>query len=987
MTHRPSARSRAPRATVTLLVAPALAVALTLASVVPAHAAPAPDYLLDASDPPGSYSVENLAADRTSENFFYRIPALAHLGGGVVVAAWDARPGSAADAPNPNSIMQRRSTDNGATWGPATIIAAGKLGDASGEKYGYSDPSYVHDRETGRLFAFFVYSKDQGFHGSAYGNDDADRQVISSAVIQSDDGGVTWSQPRLITDVTKPANGTTTGGVYTPVAGDVRANFATSGEGIQLRYGTYAGRLVQQFAGAVRQANGSVVIQAYSVYSDDHGATWAKGENVGTGMDENKVVELSDGRVMLNSRDSENGRYRKVAISSDGGATYGAVTQDLELPDPTNNASIVALHPEAAEGTADARKLLFTNSNNGVNGNRVNGAVRISCDDGQTWPGLRGIDTGSFAYSSATLLDDGRIGVLWERNYTSDMPFSSFDEAWLSYVCAPLSVPEQTLTPGVEAVVPVTVTNQEQATLTGDVTFHTPSGWTADSVPVEGLAPGASATVDVRLTAPAGATGTQRLQAAFTASDGRLSQFTSTLRLPAATNLGLTLTSTSTSPERDVAADPYHAGDVLSFSLRVTSTAGVATLVTPKEANFTTGFLPTACRWQNLAALGAYNCTTPRRTLTADDIARGWFAPEFSFTVAPMSDTAAAVTVTHTGAPVVLRDGVLGATVTGARTDASRDLVTDPYAAGEQVPYAFRIDSTSPVTATVAPTSGSFAPFVPPGSGNCRFSSLPSFGGYDCGTPRHTVTQEDLERGYFDATTVWTVTAAGQATASVTVDAAEVDVIARDPRIGGSTVGTWQDVNADGVATVGDTVTWTTRVENTGNVRLDAVTAGDLEEASLAATESEVAETSTVALTSADITAGAVAPPVVAATAENGSRSVEASITGGPLELVVPDAWAEGITYLAGDRVQHAGAQWVASWWTHAQTPGDPSGPRQEFATDETGSTLWTPPRIFTAGAVVVHDGESFVAKWWTRDQRPGQAWGPWQATAGPAKD
>ncbi|MFE5409461.1 exo-alpha-sialidase [Microbacterium sp. NPDC056569] len=981
MTHRPSHRHRrTPRAMTTLLAAPAVVVALTLASVVPAHAAPAPEYLLDPSDPPGTYSVQNLAADRTSANFFYRIPALAHLGDGVVVAAWDARPGSAADAPNPNSIMQRRSTDNGATWGPATIIAAGRLGDANGAKYGYSDPSYVHDRETGRLFAFFVYSKDQGFHGSAYGNDEADRQVISSAVIHSDDGGVTWSEPRLITDVTKPANGTVTGGVYTPVAGDVRANFATSGEGIQLRYGAYAGRLIQQFAGTVRQANGSVAIQAYSVYSDDHGATWHKGENVGTGMDENKVVELSDGRVLLNSRDSDNGRYRKVAMSTDGGATYGAVTQDLELPDPTNNASIVRLHPDAAEGTADARKLLFTNSNNGANGNRVNGAVRVSCDDGQTWPGLRGIDTGSFAYSSATVLDDGRIGVLWERNYTSDMPFSSFDEAWINYVCAPLSVPEQALAPGVESVVPVTVTNQEQTALSGAVTFHTPSGWTADTVAVEGIAPGASTTVDVRVTAPAGAAGTQRLQAAFTVTDGRLSQFTSTLRLPAATNLGLTLTSASTSPTRDVVANPYVEGDVLSFSLRVTSTAGVATLVTPKEANFTTGFLPTACRWQNLAPLGAYNCTTPKRTLTADDIARGWFTPEFSFTVAPMSDTAAAVTVTHTGAPVALRDGVLGATITGARADASRDLAADPYAVGEQVPYSFRVDSTSPVTSTVAPTSGRFAPFVPPGAGNCRFTGLAAFAGYDCATPRHTVTQADLDRGYFDATSSWTVTAVGQTTASVTVEAPEVDVIARDPRIGGATVGTWQDVNGDGVATVGDTVTWTTRVENTGNVRLDAVTAGDLERTSLAPGESEVAETSTVVLASADIATGEVAAPVIAATASNGARAVGADIAGPAMVLAVPGAWSAGVTYLAGERVQYAGTQWVASWWTRAQTPGDPSGPWQEFATDESGATLWTPSRIYTAGEVVEHDGESFVAKWWTRNQRPGQAWGPWQA-------
>ena len=119
-------------------------------------------------------------------------------------------------------------------------------------KYGYSDPSYVYDAEAGKVFAFFVYSKDQGFGGSQFGNDDADRTVISSAVIESSDGGVTWSQPRLITNVTKPGTSKTS-----PVAGDVRSNFASSGEGIQLKYGQYKGRLIQQYAGDIRQADGT----------------------------------------------------------------------------------------------------------------------------------------------------------------------------------------------------------------------------------------------------------------------------------------------------------------------------------------------------------------------------------------------------------------------------------------------------------------------------------------------------------------------------------------------------------------------------------------------------------------------------------------------------------------------------------------------------------------------------------------------------------
>lgn len=627
---------------------------LVLALTVPANAAfaaPTPGYLTDPNADPGDYSATNIAADRTSANFFYRIPALAHLGDGVVLASWDARPGSAADSPNPNSIIQRRSTDNGRTWSDLEIIAAGKAGAG---QFGYSDPSYVVDHESGTVFAFFVYSKDQGFGGSAWGNDDANRQVISAAVIQSDDQGVTWSEPRLITDVAKAANGTTANGVYTPVAGDVKGFFATSGEGIQLKYGEHAGRLIQQYAGVVMQPSGQTAIQSYSVYSDDNGATWERGAYVGTGMDENKVVELSDGTVMLNSRDSANGRMRKVALSTDGGQTYGPVTSDAELPDPTNNASITRLHPDAAQGSADARKLLFTNSNNGANANRVNGAVRLSCDDGQTWPGLRQINTGSFGYSTATAIGDGRIGVLWEGNYTNNMQFSSFDEAWLNAVCAPLSVPATTIDAGAATTVPVTVTNQESTALTGTVSFFTGSGWSASDAQVTDLAPGASTTVQVSVIAPASTTGAQKLQASFTASDGRVSQATASLTVNRPSVLGATLSVTNTSAPRDVKAAPYTVGEQLSFRTRVVSTYDGETVVTPAATTFSTGFAPTACRWLKLPAYDAYNCATPRHTITQADIDRGWYAPQFSFTVAPTAG-GAPVTVTHTGTQVPLK--------------------------------------------------------------------------------------------------------------------------------------------------------------------------------------------------------------------------------------------------------------------------------------------------------------------------------------------
>ena len=137
-------------------VAGLLGLGLVAGSGLPASAAPIPPN--SPATAPGAFAESNIAADRTSSNFFYRIPALTHLGGGVVLAAWDARPGSSADAPNPNSVVQRRSTDGGNTWGPLQVMAAGHVGDATGPKFGYSDPSYVYDAEAGKVFAFFAVS-------------------------------------------------------------------------------------------------------------------------------------------------------------------------------------------------------------------------------------------------------------------------------------------------------------------------------------------------------------------------------------------------------------------------------------------------------------------------------------------------------------------------------------------------------------------------------------------------------------------------------------------------------------------------------------------------------------------------------------------------------------------------------------------------------------------------------------------------------------
>lgn len=780
-------RQLTPRASVAGLVA----ATLLASALAPATAAETPTPAAAAS---ASYTEQVLA--KSGDNGidpelgrYYRIPALADLGNGVVLASYDGRP-DGGDSPSPNSIVQRRSTDGGKTWAAPTYIARGQVARNGNLRYGFSDPSYIVDKVTGDVFAFFVYSKDVSFQGSGFGNDDADRNITSAAVAVSKDKGLTWSMDPgnmpnlppadyaagsdfagydgpLITDVVKPV-GTTVGNQNN--VGGVAGVFAASGEGIQLQYGAHKGRLIQQFTGKVKQADGSTPYQAYSVYSDDHGKTWQRGAFVGTGMDENKTVELSNGDVMLNSRASSGGQGgRKIAISSDGGQTYGPVTVDTNLVDPVNNASITRMFPNAAQGSADAKMLLFSNANS--NSGRSNGTIRYSCNDGKTWSAGKQFKAGYMAYSTTTALSDGSFGILYESDGNA-ITFGKYNAEWLEIDCG--AVLDATLTGnalsaanGASFDATLTVRNNAATTLSGaTATFTAKAGWAFGSVVVPDVAAGASVDVKVPVTVP----------------------------------------------------DFMKAGNV---SLTANLALGASTLSIPVQLTVTGG------------------ATT----------------------------------------------NIVGLDIKGAAGEPTRNLTTNPYAVGNNVPYTFNVSSLSNIGVNAVPTAGNFSPLVPAdlggavNAGNCRWNNLAVGASYSCATPRHLVTADELADGFFVPNSTWNAVGSGATTKTYTITGAEVDLIDRKPSLslsyaGGEVV----DVDGSGFASVGDTVTYTSVVTNNGNVRLTAVTGFGAETFALAAGESKTA-TSLYTLTEADVAANKVAAKGLAVNAKNGNKVAAASVS------------------------------------------------------------------------------------------------------------
>ncbi len=250
-----------------------------------------------------------------------------------------------------------------------------------------SDPSMIVDRETGEIFLF-------------YNSMDLDREpgVYRLHVKRSGDQGRSWSDAEDLTpQISKPQ-----------WRNDFQ--FITSGRGTQTRSGALLHTLVNLKNGV------------FLFGTDDHGTTWRLFDTPLQPGDESKVVELADGRWMVNSRVSKSG-LRYVHLSNDRGKTW-KTNPEPGLIDPGCNASLIR-YTAVAEGH-DKNRLLFSNAKSP--NRRKNLTVRLSYDEGATWTEGKTIYTEGSAYSSLTVLENGDIGLLFEKDDYRKSPLS--DSPW-----------------------------------------------------------------------------------------------------------------------------------------------------------------------------------------------------------------------------------------------------------------------------------------------------------------------------------------------------------------------------------------------------------------------------------------------------------------------------------------------------------------------------------------------------------------------------
>ncbi len=341
----------------------------------------------------------------------YRIPGMVVTAKGTVLAYCEARRTGKSDW-DTIDILLRRSTDGGKTWSPPVKISdvpgphvknpvalEKKL--ATPEDVTYNNAVAFPDRD-GSVHLLYCLEYSRCFY------------------LRSDDDGVTWSKPNEITaafDKFRPEY-------------DWKVIATGPAHGIQLKNG----RLVVPIwmsTGTGGHAHRPSVTSV--LYSDDHGATWVRGDIAVPNTEEwvfpneTVIVELVDGRVMLNVR-TESKTHRRLAVYSRDGATkWSRPRFDEALLEPICMASIARFSARPAN---DKNRILFANPDNlerldgkaepGKSRDRRNLSIKLTYDEGKTWPVNKPLEPGYSAYSDLAVLPDGTILCLYERGRESD---------------------------------------------------------------------------------------------------------------------------------------------------------------------------------------------------------------------------------------------------------------------------------------------------------------------------------------------------------------------------------------------------------------------------------------------------------------------------------------------------------------------------------------------------------------------------------------
>lgn len=339
--------------------------------------------------------------------FAYRIPSFIVAPNGDLLVFCEGRKNNLNDDGDIDLLM-KRSSDGGGTWQRQQLVYE-EGGDAH-IKFG--NPTVAVEQETGVLW--LAANRD-------YLSESGARAGGGLVLFRSDDSGFHWSNPIDITASIKEP--------------DWGHHAFGPGIGIQVRHGPHQGRLLFP-ANFRRSFDKRQPSYSHVIFSDDRGKSWKPGGRLGDYTNECQIAEtMESGKsgLLINMRNHwgrggvpQKSGHRLVSRSHDGGHSWETEVMDPELSDPPCQASLYRFSFASRDQPS---RLLFANP---IGPGRSNLRVRLSLDEGRTWPHGKLVAIGSAAYSCMARLPDNRVGIVYERSNYQRISFSEFPVDWLT---------------------------------------------------------------------------------------------------------------------------------------------------------------------------------------------------------------------------------------------------------------------------------------------------------------------------------------------------------------------------------------------------------------------------------------------------------------------------------------------------------------------------------------------------------------------------
>src|SRR5690606_34970568 len=344
-----------------------------------------------------------------------RIPAIIQDKTGNLIAFAEGRVDHAGDFGNVD-VVYKISEDQGKTWGPLKVavdydkLQAGNVAPV----VDLMDPNYPQ----GRILLFYNTGNNQ--EGEVRKGDG----LREAWYISSTDGGLSWNEPVNITTQVHRPQQPAVNTAY-DFQEDWRTYANTPGHAFQFVSGPHQGRIYV----AANHSAGEPHPQgedwnAHAYYTDDHGQTFTLSENIPySGTNESTAAQIGDDQVYMSSRNQRlDPKQRVISISNDGGHSWASAAPDANLPDPINQGAVLSWKK--------GKKFILAHLNAADPQHRDNLTLRISKDQGKTWPinkvivkSPEGYKGAYAAYSDLVLLNKKTVGILYEKDNYKEIVF------------------------------------------------------------------------------------------------------------------------------------------------------------------------------------------------------------------------------------------------------------------------------------------------------------------------------------------------------------------------------------------------------------------------------------------------------------------------------------------------------------------------------------------------------------------------------------